>query len=291
MDARRLRAVSAAGLLVVVVGVAAATLETTRGGSDGGATHGQRSRMVDGGWTAPAPELPFVGVALAIAAVLLAVAIVRYRRRFLVGMAGAVTGLAVLAGIFKVLVLSGDMTTESPINQAGETMLRSATVAMTEPGTTEGPTPSSPIGLLIVALVVVLGAGALIAYWSDMDVDLLPSARGDDDPDETLTALGRTAGRAADRLEGADADVTNEVYRAWDEMTAHLDVDDGAARTPGEFRAEAHAAGMAGQDVDALTDLFEEVRYGGAAPTGERERDAVAALRRIETAYAEEGAS
>jgi hypothetical protein len=42
--------------------------------------------------------------------------------------------------------------------------------------------------------------------------------------------------------------------------------------------------------VDALTDLFREVRYGGAEATADREQRAVDALRAIEDRYADGGA-
>lgn len=146
---------------------------------------------------------------------------------------------------------------------------------------------TSPVAWL---LVVVLG-GALV-----VSVALLLRAGEDEDridppdePDPTadpeVAAVGRAAGRAADRIEAA-ADLDNEVYRAWDEMTTHLDVDNPDASTPAEFAAAAAEAGMAREDVDELTRLFEEVRYGGVAATPDREARAVSALRRIESTYA-----
>ncbi len=59
------------------------------------------------------------------------------------------------------------------------------------------------------------------------------------------------------------------------------------AATPTEFAAAAVDAGMAREDVEALTEVFEAVRYGAAEPTAAREREAVEALRRIERAYAD----
>jgi len=79
------------------------------------------------------------------------------------------------------------------------------------------------------------------------------------------------------------------VYRAWAEMTAELEVDRPESSTPGEFATVAVDAGMAPEDVDRLTELFEEVRYGGHAPTDDREQAAVETLRRIESRYSDEG--
>nr|WP_303647825.1 DUF4129 domain-containing protein [Haloarchaeobius amylolyticus] len=103
-----------------------------------------------------------------------------------------------------------------------------------------------------------------------------------------MAAVGAAAGRAADRLEDTTA-VDNEVYRAWREMTTHLDVPDPQSSTPAEFAEAAVAAGMTREQVDELTALFEEVRYGGEAPTSDRETRAIDALRAIEAAHATGG--
>jgi hypothetical protein len=147
----------------------------------------------------------------------------------------------------------------------------------------------------LVIVGVVIGAVLLAALAA------LYSATGDateteDDPQPPaedggagVTGVGRAAGRAADRIED-DAGVDNEVYRAWQEMAARLDVDRPEASTPGEFADAAADAGMAEGDVAELTRLFEEVRYGDADATADREDRAVGTLRRIEDAYGGEGA-
>jgi len=101
-------------------------------------------------------------------------------------------------------------------------------------------------------------------------------------------AVARAAGRAADRIE-MGTDVDNEVYRAWAEMTRYLDLDHPKASTPAEFARAAEDADMDPRAVEELTEQFERVRYGGEAATAERERRAVAALRRIEDRYADRG--
>lgn len=141
-----------------------------------------------------------------------------------------------------------------------------------------------------VALLLVLGLAILVA------VGLVLTGTGDDDPpaaadadegppEPDVAAVGRVAGDAADRISG-DAAVENEVYRAWREMTDHLDVANPHSSTPAEFAEAAVDAGMARDDVDDLTEVFEAVRYGPYEPTADREERAVAALRRIEAAYA-----
>jgi len=120
-----------------------------------------------------------------------------------------------------------------------------------------------------------------------------------DDADPfTPRDLAAAAGRAADRLEEHNADVDNEVYRAWWEMTSMLDVADPDTATPGEFADAAVAAGMGEDDVAELTRLFEEVRYGQRDAAGEarrasngsgsaatREKVALSVFRSIEHAY------
>jgi len=101
-----------------------------------------------------------------------------------------------------------------------------------------------------------------------------------DEPEPDLATVGRTAGQAADRIESSDAD--NEVYRAWRDMTAVLDVDRPASSTPAEFAAAAVDAGVDEEPVETLTEVFERVRYGGADATDDREQRAIAALRQIE---------
>lgn len=102
--------------------------------------------------------------------------------------------------------------------------------------------------------------------------------------------LARIAGHAADRLDDADdATLDNEVFRAWRRMTDVLDVASPGTATPGQFADAAIAAGLDASDVRDLTALFEAVRYGDRPPTPDRERRAVATLRRIERQYGGEG--
>lgn len=145
-------------------------------------------------------------------------------------------------------------------------------------------TPTALAGLLLV--VAILGSVALLFVSTGDDEDELADEEPDLPPPEQAAAVGVAAGEAADRLEG-DADLENEVYRAWREMTDLLDVERPASSTPAEFAAAAVEAGMDREDVLALTEVFEEVRYGGADPTPDREERAVAALRHIEETYGE----
>ena len=143
------------------------------------------------------------------------------------------------------------------------------------------------LALTLILGVVLLVAVALFFTQTGDDVAEDPEPEpAADSPD--VAAMSRVAGAAADRIED-EADVTNEVYRAWREMADLLPVDRPRSSTPAEFATAAVEAGMDRRDVDELTGLFEEVRYGGLAASDERERRAVAALRRIEAAYADDG--
>lgn len=137
------------------------------------------------------------------------------------------------------------------------------------------------LGLVFLVLLAVLRARSN---------DSEPDAEADTGESDDGRALGAIAGRAADRIEdnnseGADAE--NEIYRAWREMTTQLDIENGEATTPREFRDRAVDTGLPPDDVRELTDLFELVRYGGEDVTADREQRAVRVLRRIESAGGE----
>ena len=146
-------------------------------------------------------------------------------------------------------------------------------------------TLSSPTVLLILLVAVALavtGAALLVGRRDAGDDE--PTAAPASDAPETI---GRVAGTAADRIDDDEesVDAGNEVYRAWREMTASLDVESPETTTPREFQRAAVEAGMGPEDVSALTSLFESVRYGGLDPTEESEQRAVETLRRIEANY------
>jgi hypothetical protein len=144
--------------------------------------------------------------------------------------------------------------------------------------------PPRVLAVLFV-LAIVLGLVAFRATGDSEPVDTKPIEEPvSESDDEALGAVGAVAGDAADRIV-EDADVENEVYRAWREMTDHLDVRNPEASTPSEFADAARDAGMDDEHVDELTALFRDVRYGGADVTPDREQRAVDALRAIEASY------
>ncbi|SFR92541.1 protein of unknown function [Halomicrobium zhouii] len=138
--------------------------------------------------------------------------------------------------------------------------------------------------VVVAALTLVCLAAVVTVRQRSTGTATAPS--DDDDQSTAAAAVGRAAGRAAERIETGD-DLDNEVYRAWREMTSPLDVSRPETTTAGEFEAAAVDAGMDPGDVRELTDLFEGVRYGGRDPEPADEERAVALLRRIEDQYAE----
>ncbi|MFB6193566.1 MAG: DUF4129 domain-containing protein [Halobaculum sp.] len=146
-------------------------------------------------------------------------------------------------------------------------------------------TPSSLLG--IVLLLAVVGSVGLLLFSTGDDEDELADEPPEVPESARQRGVAEAAAVAADRLEG-DAALENAVYRAWREMTTHLEVEEPRSSTPAEFAAAAVEAGMDREDVTELTELFESVRYGGRDPTPEEERRAIRALRNIEETYGEE---
>lgn len=147
----------------------------------------------------------------------------------------------------------------------------------------------------------VLLATFFVVFVASLLVTRTVGTSSDDDAPETLepdvsgdtpAELADAAGRAADRIGTAEgADLENEVYRAWFEMTQLLDVERPETSTPGEFAEAATAAGLRDEHVRALTELFQSVRYGRAETTPEVEQRAVETLQQIESVYGDAGAT
>lgn len=145
-----------------------------------------------------------------------------------------------------------------------------------------GVSTALPAAVLLI-LVVLIGIGVV-------GMDRLLRRSGPELPDRDgdaagAAALGRAAGRAADRFDTTS--VENPIYRAWIEMTEPLDVGDPRTATPADFARAAIEAGLDPADVDELTEHFRVVRYGDAPVTADRVEAARETLRRIEATYAE----
>ncbi|MEF8843019.1 MAG: DUF4129 domain-containing protein [Haloarculaceae archaeon] len=288
-------------LAVLALGAAAATLEDTAtaggaggSGGDSGAGVGSGDRFDLGGFnvseSASATPLPDV-VGQVVAALLLLVAVFGlyafYREH---GLKGLVTTTAVVTGVMLLLylLLQGlgggiDLDGRSGLLGGQEPTLPGG--APSGPESSTVPVADPPTTLLVLFGLVLVGAAAVVFRLTGDDVaeaDAEEAAA----PAPDVAAVGRAAGRAADRIE-AEADVENAVFRAWREMTDGLDVANPASSTPSEFAVAAVDAGMDREDVTELTELFEAVRYGGLDADEDREHRAVDALRRIERTYAE----
>ena len=214
--------------------------------------------------------------------------LILYRRADIFAVIG-VFGIFLLPGVLLYLLLTDcrrDVETEiggSPFPDYNVTF-PGAGGGIGQSGNGAVPTTSPTFLLLlgILALVVLV----LFLRESGDDESSRDVAEPLEEPEVSLAGVGAAAGRAADHIQERAA-VENEIFRAWIEMTDHLDLDRPETLTPAEFAQRATAAGMEPAHVEALTDLFREVRYGGEAVTPEREARAVETLRKIEAAYAE----
>lgn len=299
MDKRRVGYAVLGALALVVLALAGSTLTTTveQPGGDTGVGENEDDPATDVGITPP--RFDFVVYLIFGTMVLLAVGgiygLLRQPVETLRGMVQTIfAGVVVVAWILLALYLMEEgIPAEAPPEQgpANNSTGGNGTGTGQQDGVGSGSEDAidriveSP-ELLLFAGLAALTLGVIAAALLTSESGVTEESVGSEDPrGDTLSAIGRVAGEAADRLEGA-ASVENEVYRAWKRMTELLDVDDPDVRTPGEFRRAAVRAGMAPGDVDELTRLFEAVRYGDRQVTDDRERRAVDALRRIEETYA-----
>jgi hypothetical protein len=155
------------------------------------------------------------------------------------------------------------------------------------PGGSEGllqiqSVPSWVLGVVVGGALVV---GAAVLYRTAGTDEVAAAPPSDDAEDDVdLGRFAAAAGRAADRIEERNVPADNAVYAAWVEMTDLLDVADPETYAPSEFAETAIDLGMAEDDVQGLTTLFNEVRYGGKDASVRAER-AAAVLRAIESGY------
>lgn len=299
MNRRHAAAALLAALVVVALPTAAASLDVL--GNDGGdlgtgSGEGVGFGSTGGGYAlddgAGTPWLPDLGplesaLLLALFALLGAYGLYSYWRAMgLAGLAATVTG-ALLVALFLLFSFAGTLgsggETNSTVNNTTSAGGGGGSILAGE-ATTSPVDPSFALSALLLACLV--GVGLAFVYLGRDDLPTVGGAPDAEGTDPDVAAVGRAAGEAADRIAAGTA-VENEVFRAWRSMTDHLDVDSPATSTPADFAAAAVEAGMDRDDVAALTDLFEETRYGDYEVTEGRERAAVAALRDIEATYGE----
>jgi hypothetical protein len=126
------------------------------------------------------------------------------------------------------------------------------------------------IGALVAAFLVVV-----IAVWrfagggsvegSDHEPAFVSGTDGADEPTYSTDSI--------------DVPLSNDVYRAWADLTERLGPADGAT-TPQEYARRVAGASEDPEALDRLRETFEQVRYGGAEPTSDLEQRAREALDR-----------
>jgi len=141
--------------------------------------------------------------------------------------------------------------------------------------------PSVPPIFLVGGFAVLFVGVAAVLYISSGSREYVPEDEDEEEEEADVADIAAAAAAAAERLEARDADVDNEVYRAWWDMTQLLNVSSPETYTPGQFAEAAVELGIDEEHVDALTTLFEEVRYGHRDPEA-REQRAIDVFREIE---------
>lgn len=285
------RSIVAAVLAIFAVAIAAATIQSTvrpessgSQGPGGGGGSGVGPPPSSGSPPGELLQLPFLTEILTVLVVLVALAVLVYLYKYWRIALKALIALTVVVGVLILLMtVLGSSGTPSrlPVMEPG---YEGASGGGGGAESTEQ--PSLPAIVLLLVLVAAL-LGTIVAYRKTAAPEDEPETDETEQSTVDTAAVGEAAGRAADRLEN-EATVDNEVYRAWREMTELLDMSDPETSTPDEFATAAVAAGMSRDDVHELTRLFEDVRYGNADPSAEREQQAIGIFRRIEDQYTED---
>jgi hypothetical protein len=298
-------------LAVLALGASAATLDNVRhgsagvGGTDRGVGQGDSGSSIDLGSSSlntsssnssiltPLFRVLFV-LFLVVGLIALVVMVSREGWRSLLPI---ITITVVLALLLIVIYYAFDSVSNRQPGQGG--LLGTDNFSLPSGGSLNGvteitpPTPNefSTVVFALLGVTILVAAIILVRATGDDpllgDSDSEPNESASPSPTVESAAVGEAAGRAADRIE-TDTPLSNAIYSAWNEMTTHLDLSRETS-TPGEFAEAAVASGMARDDVDELTELFEATRYGGIDASEEREQRALAALRRIEREYAGSG--
>jgi hypothetical protein len=294
VDRDRLAPLAVALLAVLAFGAAAATLETAHtgrvgtGGGDAGVggdadSVGFGAPPASESETGPEPIDPaLLQALLALAAVVGAVVLVRWL--YEEGLAALRPLIAVAVPVAVLLAALSLAVGDTAFGTGSGGLVGDDRPELPGGGADAAPQvtadPSLALAVVVGSVLVVASAVVVRSTGEGFDDGPGPSTSEEEVDPDPAAAVGATAGRAADRIED-DAPVSNAVYRAWREMTDHLDVAAPESSTPGEFAEAAVEAGMDPEAIRELTALFEATRYGDAAPTEDRERRAVAALRRI----------
>jgi hypothetical protein len=271
-------------LAVLAVAFAASILDATvttgpTSGSGSGGDSGSLALPQSESTPREVVEIPYLLDALAILAVVLVGAIIIYRLIYWRETLRILLAIASVLGVFGLLYWLVGPPEQVMTEFGGTNGVTDGTAAGS------GPTGLSPPSVLLLVVLGLGVVGAVVALFKLTTGYSTDSPEESEAGDPTATAVDRAAGRAADRLEES-VSVDNEVYRTWHELTGLLDVGSPTTSTPGEIADAAIEAGLGRQDIEALTRLFEDVRYGDARPTEDREQRAIAIFRRIEQQHA-----
>jgi negative regulator of sigma E activity len=193
-----------------------------------------------------------------------------------------VTVLAVVVLALLVLFSEGSVPKSAPVVPfAGE-----------GGGDTSSATSLSPAPITTLAVVVGLAVVSVLTLWGVRSRFRRQSTAEEpavEESDVDTTEIGQAAGQAADQLESDEASA-DAVLAAWREMATLVAGRDRRTVTPRQVTARAIAAGCDPDDVETLTRLFEDVRYGDVALSEAQRQRALRAFRRIETVAGEDGA-
>ncbi|MFC4438360.1 MULTISPECIES: DUF4129 domain-containing protein [Natrialbaceae] len=284
---------------IVAIALAAATvrspLETGGSGGTGGGGSGSGTGQPPPADPSGSGEIPpFLEYLVYVVVALVAVVVVWYllanRREAVkliaIGLIVALVTVVLAYGLVTAgdVVLSSNVSPQEPANESPVVPGDGG-----EPGSGDDGSsmPTSPLLVVLALLAAVFVGGVLLSRDSGGTDGAVaePGAAAPTTEEAEAAAVGSAAGRAADRIDEGTA-VDNEVYRAWREMTALLEVERPESSTPREFADAAVDAGLERDHVEELTRLFEDVRYGDVETTAAMEERAVSVLRRIETEYA-----
>lgn len=289
MDRDTLQYIAIALLGSLAIALGAATLPTSPQRDEGagetgtGEGGGGTSSPKTGDSTADTIdfEIPFLAELLQLLAIVLVIAFLWYlyhNRREMVPPV-----VAIIAALLVYLYALPELPSGDRVPEIGLEFENITSMGQSGDGGQPGPTDPSIPSILVLVVIVLAVAGLVVVLLRMRREDAADA--DSEEAGEDAAAVGRAAGRAADRLEyGTSAD--NEIYRAWVEMTDLLSVPSQQTKTPGEFASAAIEAGMDSSDVNELTQLFEEVRYGDREPTSDDEQRAIETFRRIESTYA-----
>lgn len=185
------------------------------------------------------------------------------------------------AGILPIVMLVYFLLTNCHGSGGGGASLFSGSDVLSGSGGMEAPgVPPIVIGLFFAGTVVL----AIVMVFNTTGEEETFEPIEEEPPEPETADFARAAGRAADRIEEANVSVDNAVYRAWLQMTTLLNIENPETTAPRDFAKAAIEVGLDSDDVNELTELFTEVRYGGKSPESREDR-AIQVLRNIEQTY------